>query len=293
VPLVRDYRRSLGRAALYGVLVASALPAWHDLLFGQVSALVTCLALAAFIAYERRRVVLAAVLLGVATSIKLYPGLFAILFVLHRDRRAVAAFLATVLAASGGLPLLVLGERGVLVFYAELWQNLQRLAAFTAATPFGNHAASAVCRLVTGRSDPASTLYGVAGAGGMLVAGLDVFLAFRLVRAESPGHRRRALMLLFAAIPFVVRPCWVHYFVFLPLVQLQALDGALTFPARWQRWAAVASVMTSAVLISVPLLLLVGDGAYYTSGAPFWATAVLLPVLYADSLRGPAGLAAR
>jgi hypothetical protein len=78
-PLLRELRGALLGALVHGSLFAGLLPLWHDLAFGQVSSLLTALLLLAFFAYGRDRRGLAGLLLGVASSIKLYPALFAVL----------------------------------------------------------------------------------------------------------------------------------------------------------------------------------------------------------------------
>lgn len=277
-PLVQGARWSRGRTLGHGVLVASSLPLWLDLVFGQVSALTCALAVLAFVAHGRRRSALAGLLLGLAASIKVYPALFAVYFLLRRDRRALLGFAITVAAASAVLPLLVLGERGFVVFYGSLWQGLRALASFAAATPASNNLANAASHLV-GPIVPSSTLYRALVALGMLIAGAHAWLAW-VVQGRGKPAGQAALMLGFATLPFVVRPCWVHYFVFLPLVAGYVLDGAAKLPAGWRRRATVASVVLAGCLVSVPAVLLIGPDTYYTSALPFWATVVLLPGLY-------------
>lgn len=278
-PALLGLGRSPAARLAYGTAFALALPLWHDLLFGQVSSLVSATVVLAFVAYRRDRPLLAAALLGIATSIKVYPALFALYFLLRRDRRAGLGFVATVVVASALLPLLVLGEHGLLAFYGSLWQGLRKLATFTAATPYSSNVVNAVAHLTTGRIDPASALYRGLTVAGLLVAGFHGWLAWRLGRdARDGGHA--ALMLGLATIPFVVRPCWVHYFVYLPLLGAYVLDGAAHSSRRWPRILVRASVGLSAGLVSVPALLLVGQARYYTSAMPFWATLCLLPGLY-------------
>ena len=280
-PLLREHRRSLLGCLLHGLGFACALPLWHDLAFGQVSSLLTALVALAFLAYGRERRTLAALLLGVAASIKFYPAIFAIYFGLRRDRRALLVFAGTVLTATAVLPLFVLGEAGLVAFYRSLGTGLDQLARGTAANRFSNFVANAVTHLWVGRVEPESFFYRAALAVGLGIAGLHGWLLWRVRRARPAASARVALMLGLASLPFVVRSCWVHYFVFLPLLQGYVAQGGTGPNApRANLWLGILPAAFSAVLVSVPLFLLVGDQRLYEAALPFWATVMLLPGLY-------------
>jgi hypothetical protein len=126
-----------------------------------------------------------------------------------------------------------------------------------------------------------SPLYESALVLGLLVASYHAYLVWRLERMDAGLGLRAGLMLGLASIPFLVPSCWVHYFVFLPLLQGYVLKGAWgAGEHRVGRMLVMASVAVSAVLISVPLLLLMRGQPYYEGAWPFWATALLLPGLY-------------
>ena len=280
-PLLRELRRSLWGCALHGLLYACALPLWHDLAFGQVSSLLTALTVLSFVAYARQRRTLAAVLLALAVSIKLYPAIFAVAFVLRRDRRALVVFAAAVLAFTGVLPLLYLGEHGFAAYYRGLFTGLANLSRGMAPTPYPNFIANAVSWRLTGHVDPASALYHAAVVVGLGIAGWHAYLAWRLTRARPEQSPLPCLMLGLATIPLVVRSSWVHYFVFLPL--LQGYVGQLGFKTdvrRLRRALAIGTAALSALIVSVPFLLLLPTRDFYKAGLPFWATTILLPGLY-------------
>ena len=114
-----------------------------------------------------------------------------------------------------------------------------------------------------------------------MVTGFHSYLLWRLSHTDGIRSVRASLLLGLASIPFVVRSCWVHYFVFLPLLYGFVIDATSSSGARRiQRVLVLASVAVSAALISVPTLFLVGGQAYYEGAWPFWATALLLPGLY-------------
>jgi hypothetical protein len=280
-PLLRELRRSLAGCALHGLLYACALPLWHDLAFGQVSGLLTALVVLSFVAYARRQRTLAAVLLALATSIKFYPAIFAVYFALRRDRRALVVFAAAVLVCTGVLPLLVLGESGFATYYRSLFDGLANLSRGMAPTPYPNFIANAVTWRLAGHVNPASVLFQAMVVMGLGIAGLHAYLAWRVLRARAEQSVLPSLMLGLATLPFVVRSCWVHYFIFLPL--LQGYVGQLGFRAdvpRFRRALAIGLATLSALIVSMPFLLLLQSGDFYKAGLPFWATAILLPGLY-------------
>ena len=284
-PLSRVFRTSLRGCLIYGVIFACALPIWHDLAFGQLSAITTALILHSLLAYAQRRPVLSALLIGLATSIKFYPGLFLVYFVIRRDWRAVGMALVVVVVCMGIVPFLLLGDAGFLVFHRSLGVALDQFANFIATSPFSNFIANAVSHVALGRVEPSSTLYQGAFVLGLVVASFHAYLVWRKARIEPSQSIRAAIIFGFASVPFVVRSSWVHYFVFLPLLQVHVMEDTRAPVTRgvW-RGLALVSASVSAVLISAPWLCLVRGQSYYQDGWPFWATAVLLPWLYVRAL---------
>lgn len=280
-PLTKLFRTSLRGCIIYGFISAGSLPLWHDLAFGQVSAITTVLVLLSFMAYGRRQPTLSAVLLGIATSIKFYPGLFLVYYLVRKDWRAVMVSLATVTGCMGLLPWLVLGDAGLLAFHRSLAVALDQFSGVVASTPYSNFIANAVTHAVLGRIDPASALYRGALGLGLMITGFHAYLLWRLGRNDGIRSLRASLLLGMASIPFLVRSCWVHYFVFLPLLVGCVIDSTRDAGTRRiRRTLVLGSVAVSAALVSVPLLHLVGAQSYYEGAWPFWSTALLLPGLY-------------
>lgn len=271
----------------YGLVLTSSLPVLHDFAYGQVSSLLTALTLASFVAYGRDRRYLSAALLGVAAAIKFYPGLFAIHYLLRRDLRSFAAFSATTLLLVAGVPWLALGASGAITLHTSIFENIGLVASFMSATPYSSFVANAMTYAGAGAIDPESSLYRAARVFGAGIALFHLYLAHRAVRKGTSTAVFAPMMLGFLTIPFVVRPSWVHYFVFLPMLELYVLE----LPSRDTASPLVTllsrgGALVSALLIGAPLFLLVPNpDDYYHGALPFWATAVLLPALYLASMR--------
>jgi alpha-1,2-mannosyltransferase len=280
-------RRPLGWA-IYGLAFACSLPLWHDIAFGQVSSLITALVLFSFISYRQKRSRLSAVLLAIAAAIKVYPALFGVYFLVRRDRRATLAFIATVFACTIAIPLLVLGESGFVTFYSSLWTSTQRFSVGVAASPFSSFVANAIDHLWTGRVSPETWLYQAALLLGLGIATLHVLLVWRLDRTGGQHAVESSLMLGLATLPFVVRSCWVHYFVFIPLLGFCLVDGSAdeANPKTLVRTLSLTATLLAVVLLSVPFFLITDDRHFYENAMPFWAVVLMLPALYRQTLIG-------
>lgn len=273
------------RASLaYVFVLSTSLPLLHDLLYGQVSSILLALVGLSYWAYQRKRGALSAALLGLATAIKFYPALFAIYYLLRRDVRATLQFSVTVLVCVVLIPWAVLGGQAYVAFVTSIARNLSSLQLYLETTAYSNAA-------VTVLPEAARVWFGFGAAARPAAVGLSVCVALVLLtliaRAARRNDSRSALLLSLAALPFVVRSCWVHYFVFLPLLQASVLVASSAKGASASlRWWGLFGSLISAAVISYPYFILVGDAdSYYRAGFPFWATLVLLPALCLDQLR--------
>ena len=278
------------RAALaYALALALSLPVLHDALYGQVSSISCVLVALSLLAYGRSRRTLSALLLGLATAIKFYPALFGLYYLARRDIKTAAYYSLTVLVCVVLMPWLVLGGHGYELLVTAIIENLAQLSRYLSNTHYSNAAASVLARAAEpwlgvgpAASRVALALSGILGAS-------QIGLMFRAARRDD---RLSTLVLGFTALPFVVRSSWVHYFVFLPLVQAYLLRASRAAAAQpFSRWCALLGPAISATFISYPYFSLFPDAdAYYRSGMPFWATLVLLPGLALSQFAGHFGL---
>ena len=277
LPLLLGVLQTSRTSAGYAVLVALSLPILHDSLYGQVSSVLCVLIALSFIAYGRSRPALSAVLLGLATAIKFYPALFALYYLARRDLKTGLCYALTVGVCVVLLPWLALGSRDYLALSASIAGNLQQLSHYLSRTHYSNAALS----VLKFASEP---WFGL-GRAQSIALGLSLALGLAqlllMLRAARRGDALSSLLLGFSSLPFVVRSCWMHYFVFLPLLQVHVLSAARVGGRRsLLRWCSLFGSVISATLIAYPYFALFPDAdAYYRSGMPFWATLALLPGL--------------
>ncbi|MET0793051.1 MAG: glycosyltransferase family 87 protein [Polyangiaceae bacterium] len=268
------------------LVLATSLPLLHDLIYGQVSSILLALIALSFVAYRRERRLLSAVLLGLATAIKFYPALFALFYLARRDLRSTLYFTGTVFSCVVLIPWLFLGSHGYLTFVASIAQNLEELRRYLEHTPYSNAAVT----VLSSAGRRWLKLGELANPSALLLAACIAFaLLGLLVRSARRNDPLSALLLGASALPFVVRSCWVHYFVFLPLLQSYVLlasrekDGS---PAL--RWCGLVGPVISVTLLSYPYFRLFGDAdSYYRAGFPFWATVAVLPGLFLTQFSQP------
>lgn len=281
-PLVWNRRRSPLACFVYAALFAATLPVLHEVSYGQVSSLLSVLVLASFLCYDRNRRVLSVALLALAAAIKFYPAIFAVHYLGRGDTRSFVAFALTAAILIVAVPVAVMGGKDYLFFVTELRDALALLSLGTAESTTSNFAANAISVAFTGRSRPADLVYVLALCFSLLVSGAHLLL---MTRAAKQQRSLAAMMIGFATIPFAVRSSWVHYFVFLPCLQVYVMDGAsMAGATRVTRWLCRLGPALSAALCSFVLFLFFEPTAYYRAAPPFWSTVALLPGLYAREL---------
>lgn len=268
-------------------LVVTSTPVLHNLKWGQVSILITVCLVGALAAHRRDRAGRSGTLLAFATAIKLYPGLFALLFVLRREWRAFAAFAMAALAFYVVVPMLVLGLDG--------WWNFEKAIAAgarhldVAGNISSQSAANVVARwsfLATGRTiEPG--LLAILRDVSRTVGIACLLLALPLRRRDPDGGRVLPLVAVLLSLPFLLETSWPHYFVHLPFCQVAVLAHARTLASghpdprtrRTAHWLAGLS-LASIALASVFCLDLSGHWSnYHGYGVLFVANLLLLVAL--------------
>ncbi|MEI9941624.1 MAG: glycosyltransferase family 87 protein [Pseudomonadota bacterium] len=289
LPYWFELLRTRRACLLYALALVLSLPVLHDAIYGQVSSISCVLVALSLLTYGRSRRVLSAVLLGLATAIKFYPALFALYYLARRDLETAAYYSLTVVVCIALIPCLVLGGHGYLALVSAIIENLSQLSRYLSRTHYSNAAPSVLKFAAQRWFGLGASAYPIAIA---LSAALALFQIALMIRAARRDDRLATLLLGFAALPFIVRSCWMHYFVFLPLLQAYVLlAGRPAGLKALSRWCALLGPVISATLISYPYLALFPNvDAYYQSGLVFWATFVLLPGLALSQFSGRYGL---
>jgi hypothetical protein len=249
VLIARELRPRV-RPWLLGLLLVLLIfwpPLLNTLLEAQVSPILLLLFTLAWCAARRGRSGWAGAWLGIATGIRLFPGLALVYFLLRRDWRALGMAAATC-ALSELLALPLVGVRGFIAYVtreapstgAEWLINphnvsLWGLAGILLAGSPGHPAVIVAASLAR---PVAQTL--VLGLVAML--GVFTFLRRRLPFSQDDGTFLAYLPAVLLASPLT----WTHYFVFL-LLPVIVLAGRLGWlgstaeraapEARWAGWA--------------------------------------------------------
>lgn len=235
------------RYLAYTAVLGSSYPVLLNLKWGQVSVLLAVAVLYAFAAYgshdgpERRRIVVA-LLLAFALSIKLYPAVFLLPFLLARDGRVLGGAALFAVLFLGLLPVLALGWDATLNFYEVLARRLERVSENTGLSSqyFRNvleHWSASVATPQVFEADFPAALHGArpflersAGllrTAGMLagyaVLALNALCGVLLWRRRPERELAWWFLLLSCSLPFLTPTSWPHYFVFLPVCQLLVL----------------------------------------------------------------------
>jgi len=296
--LLNDGVRRGPRPATYLALALVAPYVHSCAVLGNVMLLVVFLVLAAWYLLEHQRDAVAGAALGLATLVKLLPGLLILFLLLKRRWTAAGVALAVVLGLGFGLPAASVGPsaawREHRAFAARAIGGHSPLTTLTAEKPpkamYSNTALPMVVRRVLsplsgGKTDtrpvfvtlaelpPAArvAVWGVLTAAALVTSVLIAGRGFRpWPPATAPGvWRLRAQFGAWCALALLAAPLvWTHYYVLAYWPLALAADAATrrVTPSRGARLAAAAWVV-GIVALTWP--------AARAAGAPLWATCVL------------------
>lgn len=270
-------RRLFASNAFYYVYVVAFLlcvPMLHNFKWGQVSTGVTLLVLLALFLYRCGYRSWAAVVLALAISVKYYPALFVVYFVLLRDWRFVLTVAGIVVVTLVLIPVALIGPFDTWHFYHGTLSMIGT-PVFVSEDPNSQYIGHVVQRLWSLK--PGSGIVQLASLFGYAVAAAVLYLASRAAREDPERGGYWAFCVLFLVVPFVLRTSWPHYFVYLPFCQA-FLAGVLV-----RRRIAMATIgLVTLVLPSVILSSVVFFNGfrewttYAVGGYLFFADALLL-----------------
>jgi hypothetical protein len=122
-------------AVLLAPIAALSVPFMLCLQFGQAHLLVLAAAIGAMLQFARGRSLSGGLLLGIATTAKIFPGLLIIHLIVRRQWRAVAATIAAI-GLLVGVSALVLGPATLTAYVSEYLPRLASGEAFSFAEKF-------------------------------------------------------------------------------------------------------------------------------------------------------------
>ena len=209
------WRGRPGPAVVFVLLAVLAVsftfqPVSNGLLLGQIGFMLTLLCYADVVVLHGRRP--AGVAIGLATAIKLTPGLFLVHFAVTRQWRALRNAVLTI-AACWGVAFVALPAATV-TYFRHLMLDTTRMGSVV--QPINQSLNATVQRFGL----PQPRLWWLLLAAVVTAAGLD-----RARRAHDLGERRRAAVLVAMAMLLVSPVSWTHHAIWLiPLFGLLLTD---------------------------------------------------------------------
>jgi alpha-1,2-mannosyltransferase len=182
---------------------------------------------------------------GIATAIKLTPGLFIVYLLVSGQWRAARTATLTTAALTVGAVLLAPAES--LRYFGDLLWQTNRVGAADALT---NQSLTGLLARVAGTASAPVTWW-LAAAMVMLVVGLH-----RARQAHAAGDEVAALTLTGLTANLVSPMSWTHHLVFLPLAVLLLADLAAR---RSDLLVAVLAVTVYALSVASPIWLAPGE----------------------------------
>jgi alpha-1,2-mannosyltransferase len=219
-------------------LIAAYEPMRETFFFGQVNMLLLGLVLADAVLLLGRGSRWAGLGIGLATAIKLTPGLFIVYLLITRRWRAAAVASATAvgatLLAAGVMPL---ESR---IFWTEALWNTDRIGVLSFVS-------NQSLQGVLARLDPSNPNRLV--WLGCALAALAVW-AWRVRRAVAAGDELAGIALTGVAICLVSPVTWIHHLVWLVPALVLLVDSGLRATGRRRRWLLAAAITAYVVLCS-------------------------------------------
>ncbi len=282
---------------LYAGLYITSYPILNNIRWGQVSTPITLCVIAAFVAANKNRRVLAGTLLAFAAAIKLYPALFIVYFALKRDVRTCVAFGMAALLFYFAFPVTVLGFSN--------WLQFEKATSFAVSSvwwiphdvnsQYVVHVGLRWFQMVFGRAAGDVTAQ-VVTIVGYVIALSCIAMAWLLQRRRSCEKYGLAMVALFLSIPFVVKTSWPHYFAYLPFCQIAMFSyHASSFRTASLRGKALCALPLLSMLLSSVFLfnMFAGWGPYNLCGMLFLANLLLLVAVYATVAKRHSGSAVK
>ena len=273
-------------------LCATSLPILHALKWGQVSIwIAVCLCVTLF-GNERtfsldkkdgdsdKQVLfsnnLTAWALGIASAIKIYPLVFVILPLLKQRITWVAHCIASTVVFGVIIPMLWLGQDVLSYWYAI--QRGQQLVVNMGLTAGGQSLAPALHRwfvsgeFIGGQWSSAPLILSASPIKLLVLLSVFVFMSLRLWKLRTRSIVASDSVVFLISIHLLLQPGWVHYFAWLPIVQVWCWSQC-----KEQPFVRVA-LLGVIVFERLPLVLL-DQSTYFAFSRAGWMTIVLAGML--------------
>lgn len=273
-----------GLQLLLLALTLTCYPVLHNWKWGQANTAFVALIVLAFVLLERRLLAAAAVTLALVAACRYYPAVYALSFFARGRYRAVLWFALSCMLLLVVWPVLVMGAEHALHFYRESRNGMQQAnETWVVTISSSQYLPSVSARLarVWHISNIGSRSMWASCASALGVCNLA--LAWLAIYKRLAQQELFAFSLIALSTPLFLPTSWMHYFVYLPLVQTFTLGLLLTL--RCSLWLRLAAFMLlwlpSVALPSVFFYLQVGNTSQYArAGYLLFANLAQLLLVY-------------
>lgn len=262
---------------LYIGLCMTAFPILHNIKWGQVSIPITLCIIAAFLASIWNKKVLAGVLLGLATAIKLYPLYFIVYFILKRDFRTCLSFGLSVLILYFVFPTTAIGVHEWFEFERETSREIINAGWVSRDinSQYIVHVGSRWFNFIFDRPAGEVVSNSLTVIGYLIVLSCIVCV-WLLQQTSSSEKHSLPLVSLFLLIPFVINTSWPHYFVYLPFCQTAMI------------WYSVQNYhqprMLDKMVLVLPVLSMLLSSIFFFNLFPDWSVYNAYGILFLSNL---------
>jgi hypothetical protein len=262
-------------------LTLTSYPVLHNWKWGQANTTFVALVVLSFALLQRQLLAAAALALALVAACRYYPAVYALSFITRGRYRALIWFALACVLLLIAWPALAMGAEQALHFYRESRNAMaQANSTWVVTISSSQYLPSTVARLARawhlGNVGTRGLWASCAGMLGLCNIAL-AWLAIRK-RLELFGFSLIAL-----STPLLLPTSWMHYFVYLPLIQTFTLGVLLTLRRNlWLQLAALTLLwMPSVVLPSVFFYLRIGNtGQYARTGYLLFADLAQLLLVY-------------
>ncbi len=274
-------KKSPYAAILFFSLMITSVPLLHNFAWGQVSLFLFVGILGVYHLRIAGFPVAAGFLLAFGTSIKYYPAVFIVPFVLRREWRVVVSFLLGVVVFYALVPITVIGFTDWKEFEIAsiaLLRIKRKLDMIDINSQYFPHV---FMRLIV-RCAPSlyySFSFEKLGILGYCIAAVNIGLVWRLRHLKLIVGLSLSIIIVFLTLAFLVRTSWPHYFVYLPFCQVALLVHSLNIFKNHpiKKFTAALAVSVSIILTSIFFFNQFSDWKIYSGyGTIFIANLLLL-----------------
>lgn len=216
--LLRGY--PLWTHALVLLLTLTSYPVLHNLSWGQANTTFMALIVLSLALYERGRQHLAAFALSLVVASRYYPAIYGAAFLTRGRRKAFVLLAVYSLALLVDLPLIFMGVEQAWSFYSESAVQISRATSGWIATrPGSGYLPTVAARLARHWGLESLSSQAAWTVLASLLAACNIALVGWSVYKRTTQRTLWAFCFIALSTPLLVPTSWIHYFVYLPLVQ--------------------------------------------------------------------------